>query len=200
MPDGKTGLRTCSSGARIGRRRTVRPPGSDSQSCPGARHAAGADHSCDRVPLPRRGTLSDRAEYLDRRAAGGDQHRARRRHDLRHPHRRHRPVGRQRSRRLCYGGADRVADTGLGHAGHPSCLAHRPAVWPDQRQSHRLRQAATLHRHARVADRGARAGTPDGQRFDHIQSGPAVCLHRQRGHTGRSRLRHSRGSPSSRSW
>ena len=43
--------------------------------------------------------LSDRpvlqpAEHLDRRAAGLDQHRAGGRHDLRHPDRRHRPVGR----------------------------------------------------------------------------------------------------------
>ena len=45
------------------------------------------------------------AEHLDRRPAGLDQHGAGRRHDVRDPHRRHRPVGRLDPRGLGDGGA-----------------------------------------------------------------------------------------------
>ena len=73
---------------------------------------------------------SQRAAVPDRRrtcrscAAGGDQHRARRRHDLRDPDRRHRPLGRLDPRRLGDGRADRLARlrTGAGSACPPALL------------------------------------------------------------------------------
>ena len=159
----------------LGRRRALGAPGQDARDDPGARHAAGAGHPVHRLPLPvATARFFSTAEHLDRGAAGLDQHRARGRHDLCHPDRRHRPVGRLDPRGLGHGGGDRVADPGLR-----ACWASRPACSPACSSAcvngvaDRLRQAAALHRHAGLADRGARHRAADGQRHHRLQS--ATC-------------------------
>ena len=101
------------------------------------------------------------------------------RHDLRHPDRRHRPLGRLDPGGLGHGGGDLLADPGLGPAGHSGRPAHRPVLRLPQRGPDRLRRAAAVHRHAGLAHRGARPRPADGRRHHGVQPGPAVRLHRQ---------------------
>ena len=77
---------------------------------------------CDRLPLSVRRAVLHAAEHLDRGAAGLDQHRAGRRHDLRHPDRRHRPLGRLDPGGLGDGGGDRSLIPGWGLLGIPAAL------------------------------------------------------------------------------
>ncbi len=76
---------------------------------PGARHAAHPADPVHRLPLSVGRPVLHAAEHLDRGAAGLDQHRARGRHDLRHPDRRHRPVGGLDPGGLGHGGRDLLA-------------------------------------------------------------------------------------------
>ena len=93
-------------------------------------------------------------------AGGGptrvDQHRARHRHDLRHPDRRHRSVRRIDPGGLRHGGPARGDLVQLQRNHHSDRAAGRCRLRPDQWQSDLGAEAAALHRDARIADRGAR--------------------------------------------
>ena len=158
----------------------------------GGRHAADPADPVHRLPLSVRRPVLHAAEHLDRGAAGVDQHRARGRHDLRHPDRRHRPLGRLDPGGVGDGGGDLLADPGLGPARHPGRPDHRPVLRLPQRRPDRLRRPAAVHRHAGLADRGARHRPADGRRHHRVQPRPAVRLHRQC-----QPVRRARGSRSS---
>ncbi|CAA9496050.1 MAG: Ribose ABC transport system, permease protein RbsC, partial [uncultured Solirubrobacteraceae bacterium] len=148
----------------------------------GRRGADPGDRRRDRA-----GVVPDLGQHAQRPAPGergrcpGD------RHDLRHRHRRHRPVGRlDGGRRL---GGRRAARRVRQRDVHPRHDRHGRAARRHQRGRHRVRPGRSLHRHAGHVHDGARAGAVDERQdadLDLRARGSALVRHR----TG---ARHSRG-------
>ena len=78
------------------------------------------------------------------------------------------------------GGLAGVEHSRLRLARHAGRARGRAGVRPDQRRADRAAPAAAVHRHARLADRGARHRAAARPRHDHLQPATVVRLHRQR--------------------